>query len=61
MKIVVLTAVLMTGTCVSTPATRDPTPASDPSISSGATIEPSGYATILKAPQPPYRTAARPP
>lgn len=61
MKMVVLTAVLMTGACVSAPATRGPTPAFDPSIPSGATIEPSGYATVLKAPQPPYRTAPRPP
>lgn len=61
MKMVVLAAVLMTGACVSGPATRDLTPASNRRVPSGATIEPSGYATILAAAPPPYRNAPRPP
>lgn len=61
MKMVVLAVVLMTGACVSGPATRDLTPAPNRRVLSGATIGASGYATILAAPPPPYRNAPRSP
>lgn len=61
MKMVVLAAMLMTGACMSGPATRNLTATADGRIPSGAIIEASGYATILRAPPPPYRSAARTP